>query len=172
MKKNILPFMLLIVVALEGVAMKMLPVQFKAANLYIIPHWVLLILLLVTLFLDNRSIMTAIIYGAIFGLIIDIVYTGILGIYMFVIPFTLYIAGLLNRFLQTNLLMTLVITTVCLFIAELSLYSIYGFIGTDTMTFSYFISNRFLPTLIANLLFIVIFYLPMKKLLLWINIKI
>lgn len=169
MKRIILPFILLIVLALEGVAIELLPVAFKASSLYIIPHWILLVLILATLIFDKGNTLTAIVYGAVFGLMIDIVYTGILGVYMFVIPFTLYIAGFLNRFLQTNWFMSLVITAVCLFITELSLYSIYSFIGTVTMTFSYFLSNRFLPTLIANLLFMVIIYYPMEKLLFWIN---
>lgn len=169
MKHLLLVPILIIILAAKGVAIEMLPSSLKFADFYFIPHWILLFLIVVTMFLDHDDSFIAIIYGIIFGLMSDILYTGMLGIYMFMIPFSLYIAKLLFRLLQNNLVMCLIVTAVSILIVEFGLYMIYSFLGVVSISVPSFIIERMIPTLLANLVFMLIIYFPVKKLVIWIN---
>lgn len=171
MRHSLIPIILLFMLAAEGVAMELLPSSIKFADIYIIPHWILMFLVIVTTYAYQNQAMIPIVYAGIFGLMIDIVYTGILGVYMFVVPLALYIAQLLNRSFQANIWMVLIITSMSLFVLEVALLIIYSFLGISTMDFSDFILYRFFPTLLANLVFILVIYYPSRKILAWIDMK-
>ncbi|HZW67865.1 MAG TPA: rod shape-determining protein MreD [Pseudogracilibacillus sp.] len=167
MKRIIIPFVLIVILAFQGVAMELLPPSIKFAKVYLTPHWILIFLILVAGFVYPQKPMIPIIYAAVFGLMTDIVYTGVLGVYMFVIAMSLYVAQLLYRLLQVNLLMVSVISIISLLIVEISLLAIYSLIGYSTMPLGDFFIYRFLPTILANILFLIIIYLPSRRLLLW-----
>jgi rod shape-determining protein MreD len=171
MRHAIIPVILLFMLAFEGVAIELLPPSIKFAEIYIIPQWVLMFLILVTIYSYTKMPIIPIIYGAVFGLMTDIVYTNILGVYMFVVALAVYVAQLLNRLFQANIFMVIIIATVSLFVLEFSLVFIYSFLGISTMSINQFLVFRFLPTWIANILFIVIIYYPTKQLLKWMNAK-
>src|SRR5699024_3030107 len=86
----------------EGVALELLPTVLTSSATLIVPHWLLVFLVLINLFYDTNETYFSIYLGIVFGLLIDIVYTGILGAYMFTYPFTLYLIHLLKRFVQSN----------------------------------------------------------------------
>lgn len=163
MKRLFFPFILFLLLVCEGIALDLLPAALTSAEIYIIPHWVLLFLVLVSLFYDAEETFYAIIYGVCFGLLIDIVYTGVLGVYMFVYPFSLYIVHLLKRFLQTNLLMTLFNAAIGIIVTEVLLLFIFSIVGIADISRAHFIVNRLLPTLLANLLFLVPLYFLLRK---------
>lgn len=167
MKRAVIPLMLLFLLAIEGVAMELLPSSIKYASFYITPHWLLLFLILVIAYVYPVDATVPIIYAAISGLMIDIVYTGVLGVYMFVLAIAVYVAYLLNRLLQANFLMIALIALLSMFVMEVSLFAIYTMLGFLTMSVKDFFLLRFIPTIIANLLFIAIIYYPSKQLLLW-----
>lgn len=171
MRHAIIPVILLFMLAFEGVAIELLPTSIKFAEIYLIPQWILMFLILVVAFSYHNQPIVPILYGALFGLMTDIVYTNILGVYMFVLGLSVYVAQLLNRLFQANLLMIIIIATVSLFVLEVSLLLIYTSLGISTMPFTDFLIYRLIPTWLANLLFIVIIYYPTKKLLAWINVK-
>lgn len=171
MRHAIIPIILLFMLAFEGVAIELLPPSIKFADIYIIPQWILMFLILVTTYSYMNNPIIPIIYGAVFGLMTDIVYTSILGVYMFALGLSVYVAQLLNRMFQTNLIMIMLIATICLFVLETVLVLIYSFLGISTLPFGQFFIYRFLPTWIANLFFIALIYYPAKKLLAWINVK-
>ena len=91
MKRLYLPLILFLFIVLEGVALDLLPVQLLSAQTLIVPHWVFIILIFIVIFYDKEDTYYSIVYAVIFGLLIDIVYTGILGIYMFSYGFGIYI---------------------------------------------------------------------------------
>jgi len=74
---------------------------------------------------------------------------------MFVCPFTLYIVHLLKRFLQTNFYMIIFVTTISLFIIEVLLFIVFSIVGPVDVSNMYFLLHRFIPTLIANVLFLI-----------------
>ena len=163
MKRLLFPLILFLLVVSEGIAIELLPPSLSSANMLISPHWVFIFLLLILLLYDTDETFFSIIYGVIFGLLIDVVYTGVLGVYMFVYPFTLYLMHLAKRFLQTNIYMTGLITIVSLFIVEVLLFFIYSIVGTVQKSFVQFLLHRFLPTTLANILFFIPLYLLTAK---------
>src|SRR5699024_2674548 len=116
-------------------------------------------LLLISLIYDTNDTFFSVVYGVVFGLLIDIVYTGTLGVYMFVYPFTLYVVHIIKRFLQTNMYMAVAVLAVSLFIIEVLLMLIYSIVDLIEVNNISFLLNRFLPTLFANILFLIPAYL-------------
>lgn len=171
MRRTMIPIILLIILAFEGVATEILPPSIKFSEFYLVSHWLLMFLILVTTFSYEKKPIIPIIYAAIFGLMTDIVYTSILGVYMFVLALSVYVAQLLNRLFQANFLMVITISTITLLFMELSLFIIYSFLGISTMPIEPFFMYRFIPTWIANLLFLSVIYYPTKRLLAWIDMK-
>lgn len=165
MKRLFFPIILFIILVTEGVAIDFLPNVLASTDILITPHWVFVFLLLISLFYDTNDTFFAIFYGVIFGLLIDIVYTGVLGVYMFVYPFAIYIVHLLKRFLQANLYMAIALSTISLFLIEIMLLLIFSIIGPVDVSNTYFFIHRFIPTLIANVLFLLpVYFLSANRL--------
>lgn len=169
MKRMLIPIILLIMLAIEGVAMELLPPSIKFASVYMTPHWILIFLIFVVTYAYPNESFMPILFATIFGLMTDIVYTGILGVYMFMLAISVYIGQLLNRLLQTNIFMMMLIALVSLSAMELGLFGIYSLLGISAMPYNDFFIHRLAPTIIANLLFFIVIYYPVKKMLLWIN---
>src|SRR5690625_7032993 len=83
MNRIYLPLVLFLVMVLEGVALELLPATVTDGKLLIISHWVLISLVFSAIFFDDEHTSYSVVYAIIFGLLIDIVYIHILGIYMF-----------------------------------------------------------------------------------------
>lgn len=169
MKRMLIPIILVIMLATEGVAMELLPPSIKFASMYMTPHWILIVLILVVTYAYPNNSFIPIMFAAVFGLMTDIVYTGVLGVYMFMLALAVYFGQLLNRLLQTNFFMVMLITLVSLSAMELGLFGIYTLLGISTMLFDDFFIYRLAPTLLANLLFFIVIFYPTRKLLLWVN---
>jgi len=168
----ILPIIIFLLLILEGIAIDLLPSFITTYDLFVVPHWVFIFLLLMNLFYDTNDTYHSIAYGVIFGLLVDIVYTDLLGVYMFVYPFALYINHWLKRILHTNFVMSVVMLVIGISIVEFSIYFIYFLIGIVNSSFTFFLLKRLLPTLIANILFIIPLYvLFMKRLDRWGRIR-
>ena len=147
----------------EGVALELLPTVLTSSATLIVPHWLLVFLVLINLFYDTNETYFSIYLGIVFGLLIDIVYTGILGAYMFTYPFTLYLIHLLKRFVQSNLTMSVMIVTISIVVTEVCLYVIYFIIGLIHIPLSAFSIDRLLPTVLANIIFFVPLYFIFKR---------
>lgn len=159
MKRLMFPVILFFLLVSEGIALDLLPATLTSSDYLIVPHWVLVFLILINLFYDSDETYFSIVYGVFFGLLIDVVYTSILGAYMFVYPFTLYIVHLLKRFLQTNFVMTIIILSISILITELFIYMIYSLVDLIEITIVSFLLHRFVPTLLANMIFLIPIYL-------------
>src|SRR5690625_2983079 len=127
MKRAIFAILLLLTLAAQGVAIELLPAGMKFADIYIIPHRLLMMLILQVTYEETDNTLIPILYGAIFGLITDIVYTGILGIYMFVLALSVYVVQLLHRLFQTNYITNVFFSIVSVLVMEIALLFIYTF---------------------------------------------
>lgn len=165
MKKVILIIALLFLLIFEGVALELLPNNLLNLSVIITPHWILVFLITLSFLYEEADPQEFIPYAIIFGLLVDIVYTDTLGVYMFAYGLALFTAILLKRILQENIIMTIFTTIISLILAEAIISGIYTVIG---ITDIYWIDNltlRLLPTIIANIIFLLIIY-PINKLIL------
>lgn len=158
MSRLYLIIILLILLAFEGVALDLLPSSIIDSESLIISHWVLIFLIYISLFFDLKSTYHGVIYAAIFGLLIDIVYTDILGVYMFAYFITVYIVFLMGRSLKINLLGTIFLGIVGIILADMLIYFIYYFISLTTISLKNYAYYRLLPTVLANIIFLIVLY--------------
>ncbi|MFC4558951.1 rod shape-determining protein MreD [Virgibacillus kekensis] len=158
MKRLIIPLILFLFLVLEGVALELLPVSLVKGELVIVPHWVLGILLFLAIFYDRENTYYSILYGLLFGLLIDIVYTGVLGVYMFTYGLVTYGTHGLTKMFHANIFTALLLGMAGLLLAELSINTIFSVVGIAEMPWREYLLFRMVPTVIANLLFMIIVY--------------
>jgi len=105
----------------------------------------------------------AIIYGFAFGLLFDIVYTEIIGVYLFLFPLTIYLVMKAMKVLMANALVVMIIIMAGISLLEAVIYKLNHFIHLTDLTFSEFAQMRLLPSLCLNLIFLVLAYYPLKR---------
>lgn len=163
MKRLYLPLILFLFLVLEGVALELLPSSLINNYSLIIPHWIFVILVFITIFYDLEDTYYSILYAVIFGLLIDVVYTGVLGVYMFSYAFSIYIIHELKRLVHANFYVTMIMGILGLAIADLSIHMIFKVVGIIDIFWVDYLIYRLLPTLLANLIFLIIFYPIVKQ---------
>ncbi|MGM8364712.1 rod shape-determining protein MreD [Virgibacillus sp. W0181] len=142
----------------EGVAFELLPSNLVVGHLLIIPHWIVIFLFLLAIFYDGDTTSYSVIYGIIFGLLIDIVYTSVLGVYMFAYPVTVYIIKELKNLFHTNFLVVFLLGTIGLIFADTMIHIVYSAANITDMNLINYLSNRLLPTVLANVIFLIVMY--------------
>src|SRR5699024_3440589 len=118
MKRLLLPLILFILFVMEWVASYLLPRSLSSEHMLIAVNWLFMFLILISLLYDTEETFFDIIYGICFGLLTDVVYTGVLGGYMFIYPLTLYLLHIAKRLLQTNVYMVIIISIFSRFVIE------------------------------------------------------
>src|SRR5690625_6852625 len=73
------------------------------SNSIIVPHWVFIFLAFIAIFFDEENTYYSILYAVIFGLLIDVVYTGVLGVYMFSYAVCVYVFYGLMKMFHSNI---------------------------------------------------------------------
>ncbi len=165
MRKTSLIIALFSLLVLEGVALELLPGNLLNLSIIIIPHWILVFLIMLSFFYEEKNPQDFIIYAIIFGLLVDIVYTNTLGVYMFAYGLALYTATLLKRILQENVVMTIFTTIIAIVLAEAVISGIYTVLGITSVYWMDNLTLRLIPTIIANIVFLLVIY-PIVKIIL------
>ncbi|WP_338470396.1 rod shape-determining protein MreD [Niallia sp. XMNu-256] len=158
--KFFLPLIISLCFIFESIFVELLPEAFSSSKTILVPHFLIVVIIFTAVYGNRRH---GLIYGVVFGLLFDIVYTEIIGIHLFLLPLVTYIAAWLMKLLQTNIFVVSVVTVIGVALLELGVYQINLLIGITDMTFVHFLNARLLPTLILNSIFIVITAFPMKR---------
>lgn len=153
-----IPLIIFILIAIEGVSLELLPAIIVQSKSILVAHWALVFIVYVALFFDTRETLYSVYYAAATGLIIDIAYTDVLGVYMFAYGLTIYLVYLLGNVLQVNLIGTLTIGAIGIAFADFLIYIIYAFIGITFVTIADYSYYRLLPTILANIVFLLVLY--------------
>ncbi|WP_102026884.1 rod shape-determining protein MreD [Salirhabdus sp. Marseille-P4669] len=168
MKRLFIPLFLLILLVLESTAINVLPTEWIYSKNFIIPHWTLVFAILVAIFYDRDHTYFCVLYAIIFGFLIDLTYTNILGVYMFSYGLVVYLIHELKQLFHPNIIVTFLLTILGIFLAEHFIYGLYFMIGVTNLSWTSYLSTRFIPTLLGNVLFLIILYPIIKgKLLKW-----
>lgn len=152
----------------EGIGVELLPRTILSSNSQLIPHWVFIFLIFITIFYDQQNTYFSILYSVIYGLLIDIVYTDVLGVYMFSYAIVIYIIHVLKNHFHANFFITMFLGVIGIVLAELIINTIYSVIGVANFIWADYFYFRLLPTILANLVFLIVVY-PIfnKKLIKW-----
>lgn len=162
MSRYIIPLICLFLLVMQGMAMSMLPSRLVYSDLLMTPHWTLIFLIIVAIFYDRDDTYKAVWYGLAFGLLIDVVYTGVLGVYMVTYTLVIYVIHGLNKLVHANFLAASILAIIGVAFADTLLYITYSFVQITSMTWGEYALLRFLPTLAANMIFFILLY-PLVK---------
>lgn len=132
------------------------------SKLYFAPHFALVALLV---FAMQRSRHIGLIYGFAIGLLQDIVYGGpMIGPHAFCMAFAAYGAGYVARRIKPSMTSTLFIISFCLLFYDFTIYAIYDLFRIASLSFADLAARMLAPSLLFNLLFAVLIYVPARKL--------
>lgn len=163
MKKWLPPLILAIAFYMESVFVQYVPPDiFHFPNL-LVPHFLIIFFVMMGIFYFRNL---SIVYAAVFGLIYDIYYTEIIGIYFFLFPICVYLASKIARLLYAHIFTTIFATLFCISIVEFVVYGFYLFVMQNNIELEDFLSIRFWPTLALNGIVLLFVYYPFKKILL------
>ncbi|MGX7395266.1 rod shape-determining protein MreD [Carnobacterium mobile] len=155
------PLVIFIGFLIDGLLSGVFSVQLYGENGNIMtPRLVVLIFVLMSFYLPRNKM---ILYGIIFGLLYDSYYVGILGMYVAIFPIIVYITEKVKRVLHPNALTIGMMVVINLSIVETILYGFYKVLGFAEIDMTTFMASRLGPTLLLNLVFFILAFYPLKK---------
>ena len=160
MIRFLLPAMFAFLFILESLFVELLPAELFNSDRILAPHFLMVGILFLTAYLSPKH---GIMYGFIFGLLFDVVYTEIIGIYLFMFPFIAYLFANMIRVLQTNVLVVSLLSLIGIALLETGVYQMMHLIKITDLDFTAYVKIRLVPTLILNLAFIVVAAYPFKR---------
>src|SRR5699024_6061506 len=115
----------------DGTVMQVLPIDHLIGQEQAVPRFSMVVILLIVAFM-NRS--TALLYGMIFGLFEDVVYTDFLGVYMFSMAFTAYVVASIAKVIPKNIAIVLILGWFGLTLLEFQAFGLYHIVGIARST--------------------------------------
>ncbi|GAB4073299.1 rod shape-determining protein MreD [Barrientosiimonas marina] len=158
MKRLLIPFILFILLTVEGVALDILPVSLIKSDLIFVPHWDFVFIILIAIFYDREDTYFSVFYGLLFGLMTDIVYTGVLGPYMFSYALSAYMVHGLIKLLHANFVVTIILAIAGLLMADIFINVIFSVTSLADISWWDYVIKRLLPTVGANMVFLLAAY--------------
>ncbi|MDC2838860.1 rod shape-determining protein MreD [Limosilactobacillus mucosae] len=101
------------------------------------------------------------------GIVCDLYYSGILGLFMFLYPMVVGLTKLLAKYMTPSFPIIILIFLIDLVVFELFNYWAYAAIGIAKVGLTGFLLDTLLPTLALNLVYLIVLYLPLQKLITW-----
>lgn len=160
MKKFLLPLLFVGLFLLESLFVQYIPPEVFGRNYILAPHFLFAGILFLTIYAGRRY---GIIYAAIFGLLFDIVWIEIIGIYFFLFPFITYLISKIIHVLQTNIIVAFIVSLLGIALLEVGVYEMDFLIHITTLEFMSFMEMRFYPSLILNAAFLILAAYPLKR---------
>lgn len=136
MKRFLLPVIMMFVLASESVYADFVRLPFIGDDLRLIPRFLLLVLVFMTAYVNQSFAIT---YGFIFGLLYDINYTDLLGVYMFGFAGICYLTSKAFKVPQTNALVVIFISVLAVCVLEFYQYGVQMLIRPEIMPFHQFV---------------------------------
>lgn len=139
--------------------MEYLPEKVFGFERIFVPHFLFIAILFLTIFVGRKH---GIIYAAIFGLLFDVVYVEIIGIYFFLFPFISYLIYKLLQVLQSNIITAFLAAVLGVSLLEIGVYEMNYLIHVTDLDFIGYMNLRFYPSLILNAGVTLIVAYPLK----------
>lgn len=130
------------------------PIELNGDFYVLVPRFLIIYLLFIAIYYDRKR---AMLYGLIFGLLYDVFFIDIIGLYSFIFPLMCLVASFIVKFIHNHLLVATILTLLLVAAVEIILFLFYTSIGIKTMTFADFYRFNLIPTMIANGVFVLMF---------------
>ncbi|MDU2138117.1 MAG: rod shape-determining protein MreD, partial [Staphylococcus warneri] len=132
-----------------------IPMHFGKIDVIFVPHLTLMYLLILTIY---RSFGVALILAIFFGLITDLYFGSIYGLYMFGYILAVVVMDRFFKIFYKDKVMIFIIILVSTLLIEIYVALIYGLIGFIQFNLLEFLLLRLLPTFILNIILLTILY--------------
>lgn len=162
MIRSVVPIIALLLFFLEPVFSLFSPIAIGDGLFTLVPRFVIVYLIFIAVYYSRQR---AIIYGIVFGLLYDVFYIDIIGLYAFLYPLICYIAAVIIRYVYKHIVTVMVLALLLIALLEVLSYSFASIIAITSMEPKDFMTSRLIPTMIANSIFVVMFGWIIKKLL-------
>ncbi|GKU75719.1 rod shape-determining protein MreD [Paenibacillus sp. L3-i20] len=127
----------------------------------IIPHFVFVIVLFSALYGSRHQ---ALLLGAGFGLLQDIVYYGhLLGAHFFIMGLIGYFTGMLLERKRVTIMMALTVVGFACILYDTTLFFIYKVFRISNVDYAWALLNHILPSLFLQLAFALLCYVPVRR---------
>ncbi len=161
MNNKIIWLAIFIVFILEGTLVHWLIPTDWYNGLQVAPHFVLVLVLFVST-MRNRHL--GLLFGLLFGLMHDIVYASpMLGPHSFSMGLAAYSAGVMAKRMKITLISSLFMISIFIVLYDVANFALYRMFRVIEVPFVSTFSNFIMPSLLFNLLFAVIIYVPARK---------
>lgn len=160
MKRYLIPLLLIFLFIFEGLFTQLFPADLFNGDYIFVPRFLIIAIFFLAIY---GSVKHGIIYGFVFGLVFDMVYTEVIGIYLFLFPLSTYLFLTIMKVIQTNIVLVSFVSLLSIAFLEGSVYLMNLLIHITDLDFSSFSEIRLVPTLILNLIFIILAAYPFKR---------
>jgi len=152
MIRFVVPLIAIILFYLEPVFGLFSPLELNGEYRYLIPRFLIMYLIFISIYYSRNR---AMVYGLVFGVLYDVFFIDIIGLYSFLYPLICLIASFIVKYIHQHLLVTTTLSLVLVALLEFALYHFFSLIGLTDISLSVFVFERLLPTMIANSIFLI-----------------
>ncbi|MEX2415652.1 MAG: rod shape-determining protein MreD [Paenibacillaceae bacterium] len=161
MNNKIIWLLIFIVFILEGTLVHWLIPTDWYNGLQVAPHFVLVLVLFVSI---NRNRHLGLFFGLLFGLLHDIVYASpMIGPHSFSMGLAAYSAGVIAKRLKITMISSFFVISFFIVLYDVANFSLFRMFRVIDVPFNTILSDFIMPTLLFNLLFAVIIYVPARR---------
>ena len=159
------PLMLFGLIILQGINFLFIPDSFEASGFIVTIHGVFVFLIMIGLYYDEETSYYSLLYAIISGLVLDIVYSPIIGVYMFSYAVVMYVVHHLRKVLHVNFYVSSFVFFLSMILVDVMIYWIYQLIGVTALNLQDYFEQRLLMTLAINYIVFLIQFVLFKRLL-------
>jgi rod shape-determining protein MreD len=160
--RNVLWLIILALFILEGTLLQWLIPDIWQSQIYVAPHFILVIIIYIGLYMNRH---TSLVYGLVFGLLQDFMYySPMLGPISFAMGLTGYLAGLMHRRLHSNIVISMLVIGIGNLFFDSMMYGLYRLFQINHLDLQWVFLHQMLPSMLINLLFALLVYIPVRKL--------
>ena len=160
MKRYVLPLITIICFYAESLFVEFFPAISFLDGKIVVPRFLLVVLIMMGIYYFRN---VTLIYAAIFGLLFDIYFTGVIGAYLFIFPIAVYAASKMMKVFQINILTSGLAILIIVALVETLIYALNILLFDVKITTTQFLYNRLIPTLILNLIFYLLIFFPLSR---------
>jgi rod shape-determining protein MreD len=153
MNRLIIPAIAVVLFYLEPVFGLFSPLDIGGEYRFLIPRFLIMYLIFLSIYYSRNRAMG---YALLFGLLYDVFFIDIIGLYSFLYPLICLIASFIMKYIYQHLIVTTIISLVLVAGLEFVLFQFFTLLGLRDMALQVFVSERLIPTMIANSIFLVV----------------
>ena len=151
MVRYIMPAIAIVLFLVEPTFSMFSPMHIGDHSYVFVPRFLILFLIFVAIYYNRKK---AYIYAALCGLLYDIIYIDIIGLYTGLYFVVCFAAVWCVKYIHQHILIVTVLAVILVSAMEMVLYYFYSFTGVTTMPFLDFLMHRLVPTISANFLYL------------------